>query len=200
MKTEILVALLAGGLAGFGASLLVAPSPVAEPSAPARVHIDLDPLLMELRALRRQLELPTVKGPGSGASDPGRDATPLNTTGSSPLTAADLTVFLDALSDRLAASLQEPTDVSGLVRSGYGRPHDRQAVQTLRATLTDDNEYSPPSVFALTPRQVYTRYGTPTQTWLGQHGTLRWVYMAEDEETMTVLQFVNGYVINAWLE
>lgn len=193
MNAVILVALLAGALAGFGVSLLLSPSPVTQSNPAATVQVDLDPLLDELRALRRQLELPVLPGGG-------RDPSPLSPDGKPALTAADLTTFLDALTDRLSSTLTEPTDASGVLRGGYGKALDRAAIDTLRLSLTDDNEYSPPSVFALTPRQVYARYGTPTTTWMGQEGSIRWVYMSEDEENYTVIHFMHGYVINAWLE
>ena len=196
MKSEILVAALVGGLAGFGAGLLVRPEPTRSRGEPApRVTVDLDPLLAELRGLRRTLDLP-VAGGGPTALEP-----PIAGDGdTASVTEQVLQRLLDALDDRLAAALPEPTDYAPTMRAGFGRPQDRQAVEALRASLPEDDEYSPVAVFGLTPRQVYARYGTPTTTWIPGDGSVHWMYVTEDEKTWTTLQFYDGYVVDAWWE
>ncbi len=193
MKTEILVAALVGGLAGFGAGLLVRPEPERSWGEPTpRVSLDLDPVLAELRALRRTLELPVAGGeptrlePGDGGA-----------------LAADVSEqvlqrLLDALDDRLAVALPEPTEFAPTMRAGFGRPQDRQAVEALRSSLPENAEYAPVAVFGLTPRQIYARYGTPTSTYVAGDGSVHWMYATEDEERWTTLQFFDGYVVDAW--
>jgi hypothetical protein len=197
MKVEVMVALLAGGLAGFAGSLLAKPAAESPLTTPVDVHIDLAPLLTELRSLRRTLELPSL----SGERQSGDMETPaaLLSSAEGGVTNADLKAFLDSFSELLTSAQPATAEASSAVRTGYERVHDRQAVEMLRATLTENPEYSPASVFALTPRQVYSSYGTPTTTWEDK-GSTRWVYMSEDEETMTVLEFRDGYVVKAWLE
>jgi len=196
MKTEILVAALVGGLAGFGAGLLVGPGEARSGREPApRVSVDLDPLLAELRGLRRTLDLPVAGGDPSPLAPPGDGAVDVG-----DVTEQVLQRLLDALDDRLAVALPEPTDFAPTMRTGFGRPQDRQAVEALRASLPADPEYTPVAVFGLTPRQVYARYGTPTSTWTPGDGSVHWMYATEDETGWTTLQFFDGYVVDAWAE
>ena len=196
MKTEILVATLVGGLAGFAAGVLFAPEPPAAVSAP-EVRVDLEPVLAELRALRRSLELPS--GRAAGGADGGRpDPAPLVTEAAPALDPEVFGGFLDALDARLADALAAADGVA--VRASLPREHDRQAVAVLRTEIDGSRQRAPVAVFGLTPSQVYARYGTPSNVWNDPNGGLDWVYLSEDEEQMTVLRFQEGYVTDAWTE
>ncbi len=204
MKIEIVAALLAGGVAGFCASLLVAPvSAPAIASAP-EVHFDLDPLLRELTAMRRALELPSASsGHANGRADSsslGLDPRPLSAGEAATPSRAELNEFFDALSERLITTVSEASHSPGHVRPGTPRNHDRQAVSFLRESLSEQTDSAPLSVFGMSPGQIYARYGTPTTTWGNNEKSLSWVYESEDESESTVIKFIDGYVTHAWLE